>query len=140
MVTLKQAAIALPADAPPQQVEAAKRKLAALKLQITSCDDFQAKATKVDGVVADDLGEAETDALRPEFRDAVNGLQPGDISNPIRTNVGLHLIAVCGKRRGGITVPTREQVESHLEDEQLSLIARRYLRDLHSSATIDIHQ
>lgn len=140
MVTLKQAAIALPAGATADQVAAATRKLAALKLQITSCDDLIAKSGKVDGVVADDLGEADVSGLRPEFRDAVGTLQPGEISNPIRTNVGVHLVAVCGKRRGGITLPTRDEVESHLEDQQLSLIARRYLRDLHSSATIDYRQ
>jgi peptidyl-prolyl cis-trans isomerase SurA len=140
MVSLKQAAISLPPDAPTAQVDAAKRKLAALKLQITGCSDFEAKAAKVDGVVADDLGEAETTGLRPEFRDAIGSLQPGDVSNPIRTNVGVHLVAVCGKRRGGVTLPTREQIEAHLEDEQLSLISRRYLRDLHSSATIDVRQ
>ena len=89
-------------------------------------------------LLADDLGEAEVDGLRPEFRDAVNDLQPGDLSSPIRTNIGLHLIAVCGKRRGGVNLPTREQVENHLEDERLSQIAKRYLRDLHSSATIDL--
>lgn len=137
IVSLKQAAIALPADATQDQVAAAQEKLTALKAKLTGCDNFETIASKVDGVVAGDLGEANIKDLRPDFRDAASALQINQVSNPIRTDVGLHLIAVCGKREAGVTLPTREEIESRLEDEQLSLIARRYLRDLRNSATIE---
>jgi peptidyl-prolyl cis-trans isomerase SurA len=137
MVSLKQAAISLPADAPADQVEAARQKLLALKSRLTSCDKLEAVAGKVEGVVTGDLGEAEIKDLRPDFRDAASNLQVGQVSDPIRTEVGLHLIAVCGKRQSGLNLPSRQEVESRLEDEQLSLIARRYLRDLRNSATIE---
>jgi peptidyl-prolyl cis-trans isomerase SurA len=137
MVTLKQAAIALPADAPADQVEAARTKLIALKGRITGCDNMDAVAAKVDGVVSGDLGEANIKDLRPDFRDAATALNVDQVSDPIRTDKGLHLIAVCGKRQSGLTLPSREEVESRLEDEQLSLISRRYLRDLRNSATIE---
>jgi peptidyl-prolyl cis-trans isomerase SurA len=137
LVALKQAAIALPADAPADQVEAARRKLLALKTKISGCDNLEAASAKADGVVAGDLGEANLNDLRPDFRDAAANLQAGQVSDPIRTDVGLHLIAVCGKRQAGVNVPSREEVESRLADEQLSLIARRYLRDLRNSAMID---
>jgi peptidyl-prolyl cis-trans isomerase SurA len=94
-------------------------------------------AAKVDGVVAGDLGEADIKDLRPDFRDAVANLQVNQVSDPIRTDVGLHLIAVCARRQSGVTLPSREEVEAHLQDEQLSLVARRYLRDLRNSATIE---
>jgi peptidyl-prolyl cis-trans isomerase SurA len=138
MVTLKQAAISLPADAPADQVEAARLKLVALKAKITNCATLEAAAGKVDGVVAADLGEAEVKDLRPDFRDAIATLGVNQVSDPIRTDAGLHLIAVCGKRQAGLTLPSREEVESRLEDEQLSLISRRYLRDLRNSATIEM--
>jgi peptidyl-prolyl cis-trans isomerase SurA len=138
MVTLKQAAIALPADAPADQVEAARQKLLALKPKITSCDAMDKAAAKVDGVVSGDLGEANIKDLRADFRDAASTLQIDQVSDPIRTDVGLHLIAVCARRQAGLALPSREEVESHLQDEQLSLIARRYLRDLRNSATIEM--
>ncbi|MDR3506526.1 MAG: peptidylprolyl isomerase [Caulobacteraceae bacterium] len=137
MVTLKQAAISLPADASAEQIEAARKSLLGLKKAIAGCDDVEAKAAKVDGVLAADLGEADSKDLAPAFRDAIQGLQPGQISDPIRTDAGLHLIAVCGRRPGGVELPSRDEIEERLQDQQLSLVSRRYLRDLKNSATID---
>jgi peptidyl-prolyl cis-trans isomerase SurA len=137
LITLKQVAIALPAGAPDSQVEVARQKLIALKSQITSCANLDKVASKVDGVVSGDLGEADIKDLRPDFRDAASGLQVNQVSDPIRTDVGLHLIAVCARRQSGVALPSREEIESHLQDEQLSMIARRYLRDLRTSATIE---
>ena len=137
MVELKQAAISLGSDAPPANVEAAQAKLLALKTKITGCDTMEAQAAKVDGVVAGDLGEANLKDLRPSFRDAAEKLKVNQVSDPIRTDAGLHLIAVCGKRRSGETIPSRSDIEGKLEDDQLSLIQKRYLRDLKNSATIE---
>ncbi|MDB5457075.1 MAG: SurA domain [Caulobacter sp.] len=137
MVDLKQVAIALPKGAPADQVEAAQRKLMALKPQITSCATLEPAAAKVDGVLAGDLGEAEIKDLAPPFQAAASTLQLGQVSDPIRTEAGLHLIAVCGKRQSGAQAPTRDQIENRLRGQQLNLISKRYLRDLHNSATIE---
>ena len=137
MVSLKQAAILLPTSASPDDIAAAQTKLMALKRQITSCDDIDKAAAKFNGVVAADLGEASLKDLRPDFRDAAAKLKVNEVSDPIRTDVGLHLIAVCSRRLSGANVPSRDEIEQHLEDEQLSQLARRYLRDLRSSATIE---
>ena len=75
--------------------------------------------------------------MAPAFRQAVENLEAGQISGPIRTNAGLHILAVCGKRAGGAESLTAEQIESRLYGQQLSMIARRYMRDLRTSATIE---
>jgi peptidyl-prolyl cis-trans isomerase SurA len=138
IVSLKQAAIALDRNASAEQVQAAHDKLMSLKRRLTSCAGFESKANAEPGVVAADLGEADTKELAPSFRDAISTLQPDQISDPIRTDAGLHLIALCGRRPGGIDLPSRQEIEDQLEDQQLSLIARRYLRDLTNSATIEL--
>ena len=138
MVTLKQAAIALPADAPASQVEAARQTLAGLKAKITDCANLDSVVSTASGVVPGDLGEADVNELAPAFRDAIKDLAVNQISDPIRTEVGVHLVAVCGRRHSGATVPPREEIEAHLEDQQLSQIAKRYLRDLRNSATIEV--
>jgi peptidyl-prolyl cis-trans isomerase SurA len=61
----------------------------------------------------------------------------GGFSDPIRTEAGLHVLAVCGKRAGGANAVSREQIERRLYFQQLSLIARRYMRDLRNAATIE---
>ena len=137
IVNLKQAAVILPADADAAAVAAAQAKLAALRPQIKGCADIEATAGAVPGVVAGDLGEAEIKDLAPAFRDAANSLDIGQISQPIRTAAGLHLVAVCGKRHSGADSETATQIESRLRGQQLALISRRYLRDLRNAATIE---
>ena len=44
---------------------------------------------------------------------------------------------VCGKRAAGASQPDRDQIENRLTGQQLSMISRRYMRDLRNSATIE---
>jgi len=65
-------------------------------------------------------------------------LKVGQISDPLRTAAGLHILGICGKRSGGDDEATsRDQIENRLFSQQLSMIARRYMRDLRNSATIE---
>jgi peptidyl-prolyl cis-trans isomerase SurA len=137
IVNLKQAAIALAKDASADQVAAATAKLEALRPRLNGCDNMAAESAKIQGVVSGDLGEAETKDLAPAFRDAAEALQVGQVSAPIRTDRGVHLIALCGRHLGGANQLTREQIENRLYGQELAMIARRQLRDLRNSATIE---
>ncbi|MEO8114466.1 MAG: peptidylprolyl isomerase, partial [Phenylobacterium sp.] len=137
LVNLKQAAIALPAGATAADEAAARAKLDTVRSQVKDCAGLEAAAAKAPGVVAGDLGEAEVADLAPEFREAAQSLNVGQLSQPIRTKVGLHLVAVCGKRAAGEAQLDHDQVENRLYGQQLSMIARRYMRDLRNSATIE---
>ena len=137
LVNLKQAAVPLPQGASAEDEAAARAKLSALKPQITSCATLEATAGNAQGVVAGDLGEAEVSDLAPQFQEAANKLKVGEVSDPIRTSAGLHLVAVCGRRVAGGEVADKEQIERRLRGQQLSMIARRYMRDLRNSATIE---
>lgn len=137
LVGLKQAAVALAQGASPADEASAREKLLALRPQITGCDTLEAVSNKAPGVVAGDLGEAEVADLAPQFRAAAETLKVGEISQPIRTGAGLHLVAVCSRRSAGQDQAGREQIEQRLFSQQLSMIARRYMRDLRNSATIE---
>jgi peptidyl-prolyl cis-trans isomerase SurA len=137
LVALKQAAVRLDKDATDTQVAAATAALKAIRPQIKGCDNIEAVAGKTPGMISADLGEAEINDLRGPFKDAAVKLQPGDVSEPIRTDVGMHLVAVCSKRNGGAKMPTRSDVSNRLYAEQLAVMSKRYLRDLRNSATIE---
>jgi len=137
LVNLKQAAVPLAAGASAGDEAAAKVKLEAVRAAATGCGDLEAVAGRTQGVVAGDLGEAELADLAPQFRQAAEGLQVGQISEPIRTSAGMHVLAVCGKRGAGEEAINRDQIENRLYGQQLSMIARRYMRDLRNSATIE---
>jgi peptidyl-prolyl cis-trans isomerase SurA len=140
LINLKQAAIPLPANAPQDQVDAAKAKLEALRGQLHGCDNFEATAGKVDGVLAGDLGEADAKDLAPAFRDAATTMPIGQVSEPIRSDQGLHLLVVCGKRSNTAQGLTRDQIENQLMGEQLQMIEKRQRRDLRSSASIEVRE
>jgi peptidyl-prolyl cis-trans isomerase SurA len=129
--------VRLAADAGPEDVAAAQAKLEALRGQITSCDGLEAQAAKVDGVVAGDLGEANINDLSESFRDAIAPLQVGQVSAPVRTNAGLHLVALCGRRASTANAPSHDDIENRLTEQELVMIARRELRNLRNSASIE---
>jgi peptidyl-prolyl cis-trans isomerase SurA len=137
LVNLKQAAIRLRPDATPDQVAQAQTKLEAVKRQFSGCSDFESVAAKVPGVAEGDLGETDLNELRPTFKQVVEAIKIGEVGGPVRTDAGLHLIALCGKRAAGARAPTRDDLENRLYGEQLSMVARRFLRDLRNSATIE---
>jgi peptidyl-prolyl cis-trans isomerase SurA len=112
--------------------------LLALKAKLNGCDNLQAEGARFKGVVTGDLGEAETKDLAPAFRDAAEKLDIGQVSDPIRTDAGLHLVAVCTKHLGGAQMLTRDQIQNRLYGDELAMIAKRALRDLRNSATIEI--
>jgi len=109
----------------------------AMKPKLQGCDNLESVAAKTPGVVFGDLGEADTKDLAPAFRAVVDTMQVGQVSAPVRTEAGLHLIALCEKHRGGANQLTRDQIEDRLYGQELSMVAKRQLRDLRNSATIE---
>jgi peptidyl-prolyl cis-trans isomerase SurA len=129
--------VRIPAGASDAEVQAARTKLDALRPQVAGCADMEAKAATVQGAVAGDLGEAAVTDLAPAFREAAQTLPEGQLSTPIRTSIGMHLVAVCGKRAAGANAPSATDVENRLFGQQLAMLSRRFLRDLRSEATIE---
>ncbi|CAN5424022.1 peptidylprolyl isomerase [soil metagenome] len=137
LVTLKQVMVELPDTAPAADVTAATARLEALRPQLT-CDNMLARATSEQGLLGSDLGEADVANLAPQFQQVARAAEVGSISAPVRTPLGLHLLAVCGRRVGGPDAPTFQQVEGRLQNQNLAMLARRYIRDLRSDALIEM--
>jgi peptidyl-prolyl cis-trans isomerase SurA len=136
-VDLKQAAVRLESDATPDQVSAAQKTLATFSATQPDCASLEAKAATVPGVVAGDLGKSDVKDLSQDFRTPAEGLPLNQLSQPIRTPVGLHLLMVCDRQQTNTKLPTKDEIENRLYGQQLSMLSRRYLRDLRNSATIE---
>lgn len=136
-VDLKQAAVRLAADATPDQVTAAQKTLADFSATAPTCKDLEAKAATVPGIVAGDLGRSDVKDLNAQFRTVAEGQPLDQLSQPVRTPVGLHLLMVCSRDTNQTKLPSRDEVENRLYGQQLSMISRRYLRDLRNSATVE---
>jgi peptidyl-prolyl cis-trans isomerase SurA len=64
-----------------------------------------------------DLGWANPGLFVPEFEEAMNALQPGQIADPVITRYGVHLIQLLGRR------------QQKLSNEEIREIARNELRE-----------
>ena len=137
LVSMKQAMVELPETASEAEVAAATAKLETLRQGLT-CDNIMSQARATAGVTYADLGESDVQNLAPQFQQFARTGEVGAVSSPIRTPLGLHLVAVCGRRVGGPDVPTRQQVENRLRAQNLQVLDRRYLRDLRNDALIEV--
>ena len=138
LVTLKQAAVTVDASADQATVDAAAASLEQLRALKPTCADLEAKAGQIPALVAGDMGEIEVSGLTGGFAEAAANTPENQLSaTPIRTDVGVHLVMVCGKRNSGANLPTTEQIERRLFNQQLDLIGKRVLRDLRMQATIE---
>ena len=76
--------------------------------------------------------------LAPQFQQVARSAEVGSVSTPIRTPLGLHLLAVCGRRVGGLEAPSQADAERRLRGQNLAVLERRYLRDLRNDALIEV--
>ncbi|MCC5995207.1 MAG: peptidylprolyl isomerase [Oceanicaulis sp.] len=106
--------------------------------RLSGCDDVSGVMSGVEGVIVSNLGSVAVNALVPQIRDAVRGLEPGQATSVLETGAGLQVFVLCGRELTGPGVPTTQEVERQLIDQQLSLLGRRWLRDLRREATVDI--
>lgn len=137
LVTLKQAMIELPETASEADVAAATQRLEALRPSLT-CDNILQRTTSEAGLLGSDLGESDVANLAPQFQQVARSAEVNTVSSPVRTPLGIHLLAVCGRRVGGVDVPSYQEVEARLRNQNLAMLARRYIRDLRADALIEM--
>lgn len=65
-----------------------------------------------------DLGWASPGMFVPEFEDALNNLQPGQISDPIVTRFGVHLIQLLERRQSRLSEREQREVVRNLVREK----------------------
>jgi peptidyl-prolyl cis-trans isomerase SurA len=121
-----------------QSLEEARTKLLHLRERIENGEDFAALARAhsedpASAVNGGDLGWVEPGQMVPEFEKAMNTLKPGEVSQPVRTPFGLHLIQVLGRRTHDVTqerleAAARQQIQARKADERYEQWARQ-LRD-----------
>lgn len=106
--------------------------------RINSCEGLDEAMSDVEGAFATNLGDVGANALVPTIRDALGGLEPVAATPVLDTAAGAQVFVLCDKALTGPGVPSADQIENQLINQQLSLLSRRWLRDLRRDATIEI--
>lgn len=85
-----------------------------------------------------DMGWITQGQLQPELDEVLARLEKGQVSDPVRTSSGYHILSVREQRMiAPENMPSREQVMSLLGTQRLERLQRRYLLDLKSAAFIE---
>ena len=140
VVSLKQVFLPIDAGATPEEA-ANQRNLAMTIAETTSgCDDLERAGKELGSSLSGDLGKLKIGELPSELRALVTGLAVGRASKPLPTEGGLRILMVCDRQEVKFEMPSRDQIRRNLIRRQADRKARRYLRELHQTAFLDIRQ
>lgn len=103
-----------------------------------SCGDAEAVAASIPGAFSTALGSIGSDAMLPQISEVLSPLRTGDNSGVMETAAGMQALLVCDREIAGPGVPSRDDLERQLRGQQLSLLSRRWLRDLRRDGTVEI--
>ena len=121
----------------------AKHKLDVLHERIQHGEDFAelAKLYSQDGSASKggDLGWVYPGDTVPEFERAMNGLKPGEVSEPVKSPFGYHLISVIERRVQDVSSDRhRAIVRQTLRDRKFDESYQDWLRQLRDRAHVEI--
>ena len=121
----------------------ARRRLLGLKERLDNKADFgelaRAHSEDASSVKGGDLGWVSPGDTVPDFERTMNSLNPGEVSNPVKTTFGWHLIQVLERRNEDMS-KERQRI-----DARMALRARKsdesyqeWLRQLRDKAYIEL--
>ncbi len=111
-------------------------KLQQLKSRNLKCPAVAAAASEIGDITVTDINGVSQSDLTPEVRVAVEPLQAGQSTNPLDVRSGKAVLFICERQVGGAQMPTRDAIKDRLFDQEIGMLADRYLRDLKRDATI----
>jgi peptidyl-prolyl cis-trans isomerase SurA len=144
-VHVRHIVVAVPANATAEQVETAKKRAEELATMARKPGaDFAALAkqysqgsSKDDG---GDLGFFARGTMEPAFEATAFGLKRGEISAPVRTKFGWHVIKLEERRAASLKSfeEMKPELVGKLRQQAMSKLAMQYVQQLKDSAAIDV--
>ncbi len=123
--------------------EDARRRLQGLRERIAAGADFAelARLNSEDGtaVRGGELGWVYPGDTVPEFERAMNALKPGELSQPVRTPFGFHLIQVLERRAADVSAERqRLQARQALRERKADEAYQDWLRQLRDRTYVEL--
>ena len=125
--------------------EEAKHRLELIKQRIDQGGDFAALAEAysddtVSAVKGGDLGWISPEVVVPAFAAAMENLRPGEISQPVQTPFGWHIIQVLERKNRDDTLEFRKkQAKENLIRRKTEEETELWLRKLRQESYVEIH-
>lgn len=88
-----------------------------------------------------DLGWAGPGRYVPEFEQALNALQPGQVSQPVVSRFGVHLIQLVDRRQATLTPrEQREMLRDVIREEKLEKAHANWLQEIRGQAYVEYRE
>jgi parvulin-like peptidyl-prolyl isomerase len=139
LIRMKGSPMAAPAGKPELTDAEAKDKAEAIRKRILAGEDFAAVAKAesddtVSGAKGGDLGEFKKGMMVPPFEAAAFALKPGDISEPVQSPFGYHIIQIQSH-----VTKSLEEVKPQIVAQLRPTVAREAVEDLTKKQKVDIN-
>jgi peptidyl-prolyl cis-trans isomerase SurA len=140
LLHLVQIVFPLPQQAPEQARRATILEAQNAKASAKNCEELLKIGKEKGSPQLSSEGRLRAEQIAPGMRNIVQGLQPGQASQPIVQKNGVGVIMVCEKAAApsAPTIPTRDEIGETLTRQRLDTLARRYMRDLRRTAFVDL--
>jgi len=126
--------------APPEDQAASDATLAEAKkvvAEIRGCGDLTSVAKRHGGSAKDEPGKVTLADVQGTYRNLIEPLGAGQAGAPAKNGSAYQIIVVCSRENPTTSGPSRDTITDQLEQSQLNMLSRRYLRDLRRDATIE---
>ncbi|MEM8798961.1 MAG: peptidylprolyl isomerase [Pseudomonadota bacterium] len=136
-LTLRQVFWELPPEISTEQRRQVARRAEAVQSRISGCDglDSIAEAT---GATSGDIGTLRLREMPEQLHEQLIDVNVGQSSPPVIFPSGIRLLVVCDRQEPQVQAPSPDSVRDQLSRQKMSMMSRRYLRDLRRDAIVDM--
>ncbi|HKD46202.1 MAG TPA: peptidylprolyl isomerase [Rhizomicrobium sp.] len=124
-----------------ENMDSASKIATNIRTAFNGCDMLSKLPEQLKGAVYMNLGNMRLGDLSPEIQKALASTHSGEMAQPFVSTAGVEMIARCDKKivvQTAYVMPTRQDVENMLFDQQISAMARRYMRDLRRGVDVEV--
>lgn len=154
VITLARFSVPLAQGSPKAKEEQVRKNAVEIFRAVNGCSTAGALA-KSRGAKFDMIGPVTVKDLAPPFIEILKKTPNGRSTPPLRGANGIEMYVICdGGMRPAVTVGgggeqggdkaasdvSKEDIENRLFNQELTMLARRYLRDLRRDATIEVKE
>lgn len=139
----------MPPKAPKDYLDKAIQMAQQIRAGNPTCAMLEKIHEQIKGSVYMSLGTMRVTDLGPEIRAELAKTASGEATPPFRSSAGIEIIGRCDKQAprpeavaaapapSNFRIPTPQEIEGRLFQQQISALARRYIRDLRRQANVE---
>jgi len=136
--SLIQIVLPLAPDAPPAAVQARIAQAEKLRAEFRTCAAVPQQIAGIPGAQASQPQNVTASQLRDPMRSKILAQEAGTFVPAGRTQRGIEALIICDRKDDLGNQPTPDSIENNLFNQEVSMMARRHLRDLRRDAVIEL--